>query len=144
MLCSRFCAVTITGSNAVVSWATAADPAARHPIGMALAMSAKFFLCTAKLPVRYRGGGMITEGDAPLHIREGVRPLREYEGARPLRFLEARGHAGPDRQRRARRDVVVVVGVRVVVLVEEVLHIELHAQARRGSVVHARVHAGEL
>ena len=50
MFCSRFCAVTITGSKTGVSCARTAGEAMRLQIGMALARSARFFLCTAKTP----------------------------------------------------------------------------------------------
>src|SRR4051812_38974544 len=66
--------------------------------------------------------------------------------AMPLRFLESlkSGQRGkPDRQRLPRRDVVVAVGGRPIMLVEQVLDIELHAPVLVDLAVNGRIEANE-
>src|SRR5262245_8453127 len=105
MLSSRFWAVTMTGSKMVGSSAAAACPEKMRPIGMALARSARFFLCTAKPP--YVSSAAIINRFAPKADRaaRGGPVLRR---SRP-RGLEVRRHPDAQRERRARGDVVVVV-----------------------------------
>src|SRR5688572_2530096 len=140
MFCSRFCAVTMTGSKIVVSWATAVPAAARLPSDAAMAI-ARFFLCTAKLPMY----GSRWRDHKPVGSKSGQDRAWRPRPTTISRVAssEAGDHRGAHRQRRSRRDVVVVMRIRVVALVEQVLDIELQAQPLARRVVNAGVDARE-
>ena len=93
MLCSRFCAVTITGSNAV-SWAEAEPPAVKVPSDAETA-SARYFLCTAKLPYPILSAAIIVAAarsgySCPMSSFQMPGLLRMYEASMSMHTFERR------------------------------------------------------